>query len=251
MKVRNILQKNNNTPIKKTNVLPVKSKSIKDNFSKNNILHNVKNVVKNEVLEIDKKCSFFDSFKDVCTLHRAGTIVDVAGKGNCGYLVLKLGLKDVQKHSLLLSNSVHDLRIQMYTYAKKEFHSLSKKLLYNVCIPTSSIEKQKKYWENNILAQIYTESTNFENEAGREYWWDTLNTSGIACDLFKINLVTYSLPNPKTFAFHYGKEEIQYKQVDGKNDLDVLNYFPKNKQPTVYMINVDGCHYKFFKRNIN
>ena len=46
VKVRNILQQNNNTPIKKTNVLPVKSKNIKDYFPKNNKLHNVRNVVK-------------------------------------------------------------------------------------------------------------------------------------------------------------------------------------------------------------
>ena len=189
------------------------------------------------------------TFFDLATINDAGTIIDVPGDGNCGFYVLLLGLKELKKDHCLISSSINDLRKQIHDYGEKHFEKLNEKMKYNWCLPRNSYEKTFSYWKRYILHRIYDSKKNFSNGASKMHWWECFETTGLVCDVFKINIIIYSLPKPRTQAFEYNEKEIKYFQKDGINDLDISKEFDNKTTDTISMVWTDECHFKFFKIN--
>ena len=111
-------------------------------------------------------------------------------------------------------------------------------------------KKAIDYWDEYVLRPIYDPRRNFNKGAPPKHWWSILGITGIVCDLFKINIVIYSLPKPCTYAFEYKKDIIQYTEVIGKNDLNIgMNFIGKEKN-TLYMVYTDENYFKFYQKNL-
>lgn len=92
---------------------------------------------------------------------------------------------------------------------------------------------------------------NFEIDVEEKFWWHGVETSGIACDFFKVNIVIYSLPNPKTLVFIYSDGKITSEEINYKNEFDNMERYINKTRPTIYLIHSNGNHYKYFRRNNN
>ena len=99
-----------------------------------------------------------------------------------------------------------------------------------------------------VLSTIYKPNVDFSRGADEDCWWNCIDTTGIVCDLFKINIVIYCLPNPKTLAFEFFTNEIKYTEIDKKNDLEIAQQFKNNIQNTIYMVYLNENHFLHFKK---
>ena len=151
------------------------------------------------------------------TLSNTNSIIDVPRDGNCGFHVLLHGLKDLRKTDCLDSTSIQDIRLQIYNHGEKSFEKLKKKLKF--CIARNwNISN----WKTRVLSTIYNPNVDFNQGADRFYWWNCVDTTAIVYDLFQINIVIYTLPDPKTLAFEFTSDEIKYIVKDGEKDLEIV-----------------------------
>ena len=153
----------------------------------------------------------FTRLNDIGVLNNTDLFVNVPANGNCGYHVLLLGLEKLGKTHCLISTDIQYVRFQIYNHGKKFFYRLKNKMRF--CIPFNWDSSE---WEKNVLSTIYKPNVDFSRGADEDCWWNCIDTTGIVCDLFKINIVIYCLPNPKTLAFEFFTNEIKYTEIEKK-----------------------------------
>ena len=200
-----------------------------------------------------KKITILSSFEDAACLNDAGKIIDVPMDGNCGYHAFLLGLESTGNLNGINPKDILALRQKLVEFGEREFDQLQRKLKYNACLQGCKTDKLK-YWKNFVLKRIYESNVDFnlnENKfVPQRYWWDCLETTGLVSSFFKINIIIYSLPNPRTMAFEYNEKEIFYIQIDGQNDLNVCKRFKKisNNSNTIHMIYTHNNHFKYLEK---
>ena len=137
----------------------------------------------------------------------------------------------------------------MYHYGKEEFKTLQRYVMYGA-IPNNNELKANEYWINKVLSRIYKPGINFDQPVSYNYWWHGVETSAIACSLYMVNIVIFSLPSPRTLLFLYSDNNIDHKEILNKNDTEIMERYVENRYPTIYLIHCDGCHYKFYKKTV-
>ena len=146
--------------------------------------------------------------------------------------------------------TVQDLRKEIAQHGLENFETLHKKVSkYHCAVHRKSKESSLSYWKNEVIGRIYNPSVDLSQYADTTHWWHITETTGIVCDLFKINIVIYSLPQPMTQVFEYRVGEIKYSQVDNKNDLNIASHFANKESNTIYMVYANRSHFKYFKKN--
>ena len=83
------------------------------------------------------------------------------------------------------------------------------------------------------MSRIFKENVNFEIDVKENLWWHGIETLGIVCDLFKLNIIIYSIPNPKTLVFIHVDENIGCGGICCKNEFDIMEKFINNARPTI------------------
>ena len=155
------------------------------------------------------------------------------------------GLEDVGK--LFITNDVTSIRLQLFKHGEKEFSKLKKYAFYGG-VPKENKEKALSYWKKTILSRIYMEGINFEASVSPRFWWHGIETTGIACDLFQVNIVIFSLPSPKTIFFIHYENNIIHKVIVETNVINIMDMYKNNKFPTIYLIHCNDSHYKFYSK---
>ena len=168
---------------------------------------------------------------DITVLNNNDLFINVPGDGNCGYHVLLLGLEKLGKTNCLISTNIQDVRLQIYNHGEKSFYKLKNKMKFII-----ASNWDLSTWKRKVLSTIYTPNIDFSKKVHKKYWWNCIDTTGVVCDLFKINIVIYCLPNPKTLAFEFTTNEIKYTRIDGENNLQIAQQFENNIENTIYMV---------------
>ena len=149
-----------------------------------------------------------------------------------------------------LKKTVTDLRSELYEHGVLSLSKLKKSTIY-WAMPCNNDIKAQNYWQNNILSWIFQENVNFEITVKESFWWHGVETLGIACDLFKVNIVIYSPPNPKILVFIYSDKKIRSEEINYKNEFDNMEKYINKTRPTIFLIHSKGNHYKYFRKNNN
>ena len=90
-----------------------------------------------------------------------------------------------------------------------------------------------------------------KKEAEFKHWWHGVETSAIICDLFQVNIVIYSIPNPKILAFIYAGGKIIHEEKC-KENIFLLWSMKILKLPNqLFILYIHQIIIYFIKRNDN